>query len=98
MESFFTIHHIVIGVLVGGLLFRPATRSERAKLLFLAEDNENCIAYVDRLLAKKWLTWFQYDHAKAVIYGIKGRAHNDAMLAESAARKIIRDQQNKVRG
>ena len=95
MEPITVVGCIVIAILCTAHMLRPVSRAEKAYLLELAEGDPKCQETADKLVAKKWLTWTQYDAAKQLIERRKAKIEDDALLAESAARKAVRDAQRK---
>lgn len=96
MNEFTTVGCIVVAILCIVHMVRPVGRAEKASLLLIAEGDSKSEEIADRLVARKWLTWAEFDHAEKGIKRVKAKQENDHMLAESAARKVVRDAQRKV--
>lgn len=93
MEEFITAGCVVLAILCVAHMLRPVGRAEKAYLLELAQGDQKSQEAADKLVAKKWLTWVQYDALKQLIKGRKAKIADDALIAESAARKAVRDAQ-----
>ena len=96
MNEFTVVSCIVVAIFCAAHMARPVSRAEKAHLLVLAMGDPECEEIADKVVARKWLAWTQYDAAKQAIARIKAKREHDQMLAESAARQVVRDAQRRV--
>ncbi|WP_199031408.1 hypothetical protein [Ralstonia sp. ASV6] len=85
----------VTGIFCAVQLLRPVSRAQKAYLVHLAEGDPEMQRIVDELVATKWLTWTKYDAAKSFLTRRKDRLETEAMLARSAARRVVSSAQRK---
>ena len=91
MEAITVVGCVAVAIFCAAQMLRPVSRSEKAFLVHIAEGDVTCESLADRLVAKKWLTWTEYDGAKQTIERHKAHLENSNIIAKSAARKTIRD-------
>lgn len=83
----------VVAVLLISVAFYacPVDRSARARLLRMVEDDPEAQAQVDRLVARKWLTFAQYESERQRLTRRRFRRLDDDTLARSRTRNADRD-------
>lgn len=95
MDAISVVGCVAIAIVCTAHMIRPVSRAEKAHLLDMAKGDPKSEELADRMAAKKWLMWTQYDGAKQIIERRRAKAEDDALIAESAARKAVRDAQRK---
>ncbi|WP_219118463.1 hypothetical protein [Janthinobacterium sp. UMAB-56] len=96
MDEITTIGCIAAALVCVAHMARPVSRAEKAHLLLLAEGDAECQERADYLVTRKWLTWTEYDGAKQSIERRMATLHNEQILAESGARKVVLDAKRKL--
>jgi hypothetical protein len=96
MNGFVTIGCVVLAILCAAHMLRPVSRSEKTYLLHLADGDNDCERIADDAVAKRWLTWAQYDATMQLIKRIQAKKEESEILAASAARKIVRNARQKI--
>lgn len=85
---------IIVALVCAAIMLRPVRKSERAWLASMADGFPKAEELADNLLAKRWVTRAEFSVTLSAIEFIKKKAHEDAVLAKSMARKAIRDAQS----
>ena len=97
MDGVEVIGIVAVAILCFAQMVRPVTNAEKAHLLCLAQGDPDCLEIADRAVGRKWLMWTDYDAAKQAIERVKITREQRQLLADSAARTVLRNAQERTR-